>query len=183
MKKVDKEIKEASAKDAKALRQYLVARFDELLKENVPDAKKGSGRFWTMSLSDTIYFYVTFEFPKWLEGDSTFSIFYGIENKYTKATENMSVRRERYISYPYGIHHQLFEFDNVAWNKDRVGYLYWKLLMQSKKNHYYTHDQAEYVASELFPYAIREISKEYAALRRKYEGSTKSLPDLRVKKE
>ena len=178
MKQIDKEIKESSIIDAKALRQELVAKFDSMIKESVPGVKKGNGRFWTVPLNDNIYFYVTFEFPKYLEGDSTFGIFYGVESSRTKPAENMSVRHERYVNYSYGIHHRLFEFDNVAWNKRHAGYLYWKLLMQSKKLHYYTPEQADYVANILFPYAIHRIYKDYLTLHKKYGGNDKTLPDL-----
>lgn len=177
---IDRDVKKDSTEDAKVLRQCLVAAFDQQVSEQIPAVKKGSGRFWTVPLNKDVYFYVTFEFPKWLTGDSTFAIFHGVEASYAKPTENMSVRHERYVKYPYRIHHQLFEFSNVAWNKNHVGYPYWLLLMQNKKLHYYTEEQVDYVINRLFPFAIQEIGDEYNRLRRKFENTNKKLPDLRV---
>lgn len=180
---IDREIKELSVKDAKRLRQDLITKFDHLIKKALPDIKKGNGRFWTTALNDNVYFYVTFEFPKYLDGDSTVSIFYGIENIYTKPVENMLVRQSRHVSYPYKIHHQLFEFNNVAWNKQKVGYLYWKLLMQQNKLHYYTSEQTNYVIEMLFPAAITQISRDFKKFYNKFHNSNRKLPDIRIKNE
>jgi hypothetical protein len=179
-KQIDKTIRKSSVENAKPLRQQLVANFDSQIKEAIPGIKKGSGRFWTVPLNKHVYFYVSFEFPKWLEGDSRFSIFRGMANTYVKPAENMIVERGRYIKYPYRIHHQLFEFNNVVWNKARAGYFYWKSLMQGKKLHYYTQEQAEYVSDTLFPFAVQEIQKDYSNLCRKFKHSDKALPNRSI---
>ena len=178
--KLDKEIEESSVVNAKKFRQHLVNEFDKLIKTAVPDIKKGGGHFWTAPLNEKVYFYVSFELPKHLKGDSTLSIFYGIENRYTPPSENMIVRQERYIKYPYALHHQLFEFNNVARNKEKVGFFYWTLLMQKKKLHYYTEEQTEYVIKKLFPVAIEQLARGYAKLYSEFYGTSRELPDIRV---
>lgn len=179
--RIDKEIHKSSVESAKELRQQIVRDFDTLLRATIPGISKGGGRYWTVKLNKKVYFYVTFEFPKYLEGDSTASIFYGVENQYIKPSENMSVQYEKYVVFPFRIHRHLFEFNNVAWNKGKVGYLYWRLLAQRKKIHYYTREQTDFVIRELLPFAVDQIVAHHDKLLLKYQGTTKELRDLRIK--
>ena len=174
-------IKQESALRAKELRSSMIDSFDKQLRFKDASFKKGKSRFWTARINDNVYFYVSFEFPKYIEGDSTASIFYGLQNNYVKPSENMSVEKTKYIKWSYKNHHKLFEFSHVAWNKQRVSRLYWMLLMQRKKVHYYTQDQTDYATTILFPLAVNQIVASYKSAHNKYNDTDFALRDLRVK--
>lgn len=174
----------------KVLRQQLVKRFGEELKSRIPEAKKGNGRFWTVSLNNHVYFYVTLSFPKYIQGDSTVEIFYGLGLTEVDPEENMIAHNEAYVTFPYNLHHKMFEFPDVPWRAlapwraykhyNKVGYLFWLLRVQKTSLHYYTNEQTNYVEEVLLPYAANAVNEAYHRYLKEYGGTDKSLPKIRV---
>jgi hypothetical protein len=157
----DREIYKDSTINQKSLRTQIVKEFDRQLRELRPSFKKGSGRFWTAPLDSDNRFYVTFVFPKYQFGDSRLEVAYHIEPRHYAPAEQEDFTGQKTVTYPYDIHHQLFEFPHTPWCKSQVGYLYWKLLMQKKKLYYYTPEQTKYSLEILVPHAISRILKDY----------------------
>lgn len=166
-------------KSAASLRKQITAEMDKQIKEAIPTAKKGNGRFWTIPLNDNAYFYISMVLPKYLDGDSRFEIIYHVSrvDQY-KPTESMYGFKQNEIKFPYRIHHQLFEFPETPWWKPKVGYLYWKLLMQSRKIYYYTPQQTEYSSRILIPYAVLKLREEYNRQEKIYKGNDKVPKDI-----
>lgn len=157
----NREIYEDSTTNQKNLCSHLVKEFDRQLRGLQPSFKKGRGRFWTAPLDANNRFYITFVFPKYSFGDSRVEVAYHVEpTDYTPAEQEYAPGQKT-VTYPYSIHHRLFEFPHTPWCKSRVGYLYWKLLMQRKKLYYYTPEQTKFSAEVLVPHAIDKILKDY----------------------
>lgn len=152
------------SQNAKVLRQKIVKEFGRQLTAAIPSLKKGNGRFWVVPLNKHAYFYVSLVFPKYLYGDSRFEVVYHVEKiSDHKPVEAMFGYDQQVVRFPFRLHKRLFEFPGVRWQKPKVGYVYWKLLMQSSKIHYYTQQQAEYDINYLLPFAADEIQAAYKA--------------------
>jgi hypothetical protein len=164
----EREIHNSSITDRKILINRIIREFDKQLKAFQPGFKKGRGRFWVMQLNENYRFYISFIFPKYLYGDSRIEIAYHVESTNFEPVEQSYSVRQKTVTYPYRFHHQLFEFPHTPWCRLRVGYFYWKLLMQKKMLYYYTQDQADYSANVLIPYALNKIIKDYNQARKKY---------------
>lgn len=152
------------SQNAKVLRQKIVKEFGRQLTVAIPSLKKGNGRFWVVPLNKHAYFYVSLVFPVSTEEHAYFEILYhtGKVGEYELA-EAMFGYDQQVVRFPSRLHKHLFEFPDVRWQKPKVGYVYWKLLMQSSKIHYYTQQQAEYSINYLLPFAADEIQTAYKA--------------------
>jgi hypothetical protein len=131
----------------------------ELLK--VSNHFKRSGSVWVAPLSNGRTYAVMLEFSDKRFIPSTVSVYCGIYDKGIKPIQDLTAQERIYVKFPYKIHHQLFEIPGAIWFKNKAGYAYWLLLMQSKKMHVNNSKQIEYSKEFLMPHAARRALEVY----------------------
>jgi hypothetical protein len=160
--------------EAKKLRQQIVNDITSLLLHAAPELRKGRTRYWTAPLNKYAYFYLSMEFPKWIQVDNdSFKMYYAIEHVNNPPSESMEVLSGHYIAFPYKLHKTALGLSGRSVNRIR-----WELLREGRNIFYGDAEQIAYTTGMLMPVAIGQITDSLQKAKEKYSHNDKVPPTL-----